>query len=272
MTTEQPTRLVHEDAEFARLVAASHKEAPPSADVERALSLANQLAPASRWTAWRWFGSNLAIGLAVLGAATAGAVAGSRALRAGDAVATSAVAPTAAPDAPSRPSSADPCAPDGTRESDPPATAEQAPAEQAPAVTTISVNDLAAAPPDPVAVGTRRSAAKALASGAALPRLDRAEPSTPSRTTFAEELALVSAARSAIEHGDAPSCMRAVGEYQERFRSGIFAHEIEVLRIEALFASGERERARTSAEQLLAAHPKSPYAERIRLLVERNDH
>ena len=87
--------------------------------------------------------------------------------------------------------------------------------------------------------------------------------------TFREELALVSAARTALETGDASACLRAVDRYDERFRAGIFAQEIEVLRIEALAASGDRTRARALAERFLAVNAKSPYADRVRSLIER---
>jgi hypothetical protein len=63
--------------------------------------------------------------------------------------------------------------------------------------------------------------------------------------------------------------MRTVARYDERFHAGIFALEIEVLRIEALAASGDRAQARSRAATFLAANAKSPYAERVRSLIER---
>jgi hypothetical protein len=253
MTREQLTRLVHEDPEFARLVAASKNEQPPSDQFEKTLSLADEIAAKSRSTSW--LGTNLVIGLAVLGAVTVGVVAGAQALRSGHTSASPVVVPAVPAEQPA------------------PVMGEEA----AP-VLTVSVDDLAAVPLSAVSVATRRPATKAAAPVASAP-VQQAE-STPSRpeasgtarTTFVEELALVGAARSSLEKGDIPSCMRAVGQYQARFGSGTFAHEIEVIRIEALFASGERARAREAAEQFLAAQPKSPYADRVGSLLGRSSH
>src|SRR5262249_17856497 len=49
--------------------------------------------------------------------------------------------------------------------------------------------------------------------------------------TFAEEVALASEARAALESGDISSCLRAVTRHDERFRTGVFAQEIDVIRI-----------------------------------------
>ncbi len=84
-----------------------------------------------------------------------------------------------------------------------------------------------------------------------------------------EELALVSAARSALEANDYASCLRAADRYDERFRSGVLRQEIEVIRITALFDSGERTRGEAPARRFLAAHGASPYASQVRSLLER---
>jgi outer membrane protein assembly factor BamD (BamD/ComL family) len=89
------------------------------------------------------------------------------------------------------------------------------------------------------------------------------------RGTFRDELALVSTARTSLEAGDVATCVNALERYDERFRAGIFAQEIEVLHIEALAASGARAHARTRAEKFLALNATSPYAERVRSVVER---
>ena len=64
--TNGPTRLIHEDPDFARLVAASSAEEPSSDQLEKALSLATGAAASSRWSlAWRGsLASRLAIGSA----------------------------------------------------------------------------------------------------------------------------------------------------------------------------------------------------------------
>ncbi|AKU95954.1 hypothetical protein AKJ09_02618 [Labilithrix luteola] len=124
---------------------------------------------------------------------------------------------------------------------------------------TVSVNDLAAAP---IAAPPQQLAANARAS---VPPERRPKEGT----TFDDELALVSHARAALEAKDARSCLRSVERYEQRFRSGLFAPEVEVMHIEALALSGERVRARTWAERFLTANPTSPYTKRVRSVIER---
>ena len=89
------------------------------------------------------------------------------------------------------------------------------------------------------------------------------------RSTFDEELGLLSAARAGLAANDIPASLRAVERYQTRFPSGLFAEEIEVIRIEALSNSGERARAFALAERFLADNPSSAYAARVRSLAQR---
>jgi hypothetical protein len=126
----------------------------------------------------------------------------------------------------------------------------------------VRVDDLPSAPVVHVAPGVQaRSQPK------------RAEP-TPAeaqatgRGTFSEELALTSAARAALARGDVVSCLSAVDRYQRTFGSGVFAQEIDVIRIEALAKSGERERAHSSAQRFLDTNATSPYADRVRSVFE----
>ncbi|MDF2697715.1 MAG: hypothetical protein K0S65_6098 [Labilithrix sp.] len=239
--TKGPTRLIDQDPGFARLVAASENEEPSSDQLDKALSLATDAAATSRWSlGWRGgLTARLAVGVAAIGIAVLG-IASMRDERASrsDAIQTGLV----------------------------PAPAESvviAPPRREPAVTIVSVHDLAPAPPPKVPArapapggSTRTSSPEGPIAGSA-------------RGSFSDELALVSTARAALEAGDAPACLRAVERYDERFRSGIFAQEIEVLRIEAIAASGEKARARTLAERFLATNGRSPYADRVRSLVER---
>ncbi len=250
---KEPTRLIHEDPGFARLVAASSAEEPSSEQLDKALALATDAAVSSRWSlAWRaGLGARIAIGFAVVGMA----IVGIAELRGEQSPSELGVAPVAV--AASLPT-ASPLAP----------TVEVA-------APTVSVNDLADVPSATVSarrrVATPSSPSHASADdgpfeGAHAQR--GAEPGVD-RGTFREELALVSAARGALETGDVAACMRAVARYDERFHAGIFAHEIEVLRIEAIAASGDRAQARSRAEKFLAANAKSPYAERVGSLIDR---
>lgn len=262
---EEPTRLIHDDPEFASLAAASNNDGPSSAEVDKALALATRTAMTSPRTSWRWFGASLAVGIAVIGTSVIGLVGMPGAAPARDAAVRTSVVTAPAPNTPAA------------------ETLVETP------VMTVSVDDLASAPSAPPAadLSARTSQARAAApavvarSGSPEAQNESAKTSLDSRSdtelgrtdagssTFAEEFALVSAARSALGRGDVPACMRAVDRYGERFRSGMFAQEIEVIRIEALAASGERARAHADAERFLAANARSPYADRVRSLLER---
>ncbi|AKU94244.1 hypothetical protein AKJ09_00908 [Labilithrix luteola] len=237
--TEGPKRLVDLDPGFARLVAASDVERPAQARIDEVLSQASVAAVAPRAISSRWLATGIAVGLAGLSAIAVGTMT----------TRSSSVAGTIEP-APHTMAA-------------PGAVTSEAPAE-AP-VLTVSVEDLAAAPADraPAARSKARATTVGMPAG-----LDVA----PAGSTFDEELALVSAARSSLEKGDSGSTLRAVSTYHERFRDGLFAQEIEVIRIEALAASGESGRAREAAERFSASHPKSPYADRVRSLIGRLRH
>lgn len=220
-----PERMIHEDPGFARLVAASDKEAPSRELLDDALARS-----APRSSRWSWGGPGLAVGIAALGVSVLGI--------------TTMHKETPPPEAPVE-----------TRTVIALPTPPVNPVAEPP-IATISVDDLASAPPE---------RPKIAAPSAPLARA-QADAGSPS---FADELALVTAARSALEAGDATACMRAVDRYDQRFHGGLFAQEIEVLRIEALVTSGERGRARALSNRFLSANPRSPYAARVRSLLER---
>ncbi|MBX3207515.1 MAG: hypothetical protein KF764_20875 [Labilithrix sp.] len=264
---KEPTRLIHEDPGFARLVAASSAEEPSSGQLDKALALASHAAASSRWSlGWRGgLGAHLALGVAAVGVVLAG-VAGIRGARSeSDVAVASAIVAQAVPIAAAPSVALVEAVPGATSPGAPP------PALVELAAPPVSVNDLVDAPRFAAGAPSRssaRSGAEPASADEGTPAALGAEPGAR-RGTFREELALVSAARSALETGDAAGCMRAVARYDERFQAGTFAHEIEVLRIEALAASGERVSARARAERFLATNAESPYAERVRSLLER---
>jgi hypothetical protein len=261
--TSEPKRLFHEDPGVAHLVAASEKDGPSSDQMEKLLSLATDAAIARR-TPWRWAGPSFAVGIAFIGAAVLGISAGSGPSRTEPALANVSFADAAVEALVSE-------------------RTTEAP------VVTVSIHDLAPAPPPssssdlsargsgargPATAVARRIPPPAAphegAAGSQSARQGELPPTGAGHTTFDEELALVSAARSFLQRGDVPSCMRTIETYRERFGSGTFAHEIEVIRIEGMMASGDRARAHAAAEAFLAAHRASPYADRVRSLLERS--
>ncbi|MDB5216106.1 MAG: hypothetical protein JWO86_4033 [Myxococcaceae bacterium] len=236
-----PRRLLHEDPGFARLIDAVRRDAPSEAQMSKALSLASTVAalPGSGSFA-SWLGrASTKIGFTIL--VGVGAILAS--LAASSVTDDQATAPSAAP------------LPSLTVALVQPASVN-APSEAA--VASVRVDDLPSAPVVQVAPAVQAPA-----------HAKRAEP-TPADagSTFSAELALTSEARAALERGDVLACLSAVDRYQRTFRSGVFAQEIDVIHIEALAKSGERERAHASAERFLATNPTSPYADRVRSVLE----
>jgi hypothetical protein len=252
-----PPRLRRDDPGFARLVDAMRKDAPSEAQMDKALSLATKVAalPASPPAA-SWFGrTGSRIGLTFVGvSALIGAVAASS-VRYGQAAAPSAAPSPSLTVATPRPTIV--------------TTSAEA------AVASMPVDDLPSAPVMPAtpAVSGPSRAKRVEPSAVAEARQDAVLPCPPSKCgdaagTFSEELALTSEARATLERGDVVSCLSAVDRYQRTFRGGVFSQEIEVIRIEALAKSGARERAHASSERFLDANPTSPYADRVRSVLE----
>lgn len=237
---QDPPRLIHSNPEFARFVAASNNEEPATEQLEQALSLAAKTAAPTRWSTFRWLAPGLAVSIALIGASVVLSTSHSPERIAIKSPVT--VAPVVAP-------------------------------LEAP-MTTVSVNDLASSSP---ADGVPAAPVESARTPRALPVRAKshvaparvAPSSSADRSTFSEELALVSAARSALEAADVRTCLREVDRYEERFRSGVFAHEMEVIRIEALVGSGERARAELLAKRFLSSNPNSPYADLVRSLTDR---
>lgn len=248
MTTE-PTRLIHEDPGFAHLVAASEEDGPSPAEVDDAVALARRMVSTTRPRSWRWFGS----GAAIVGASMCGLFAASS-IFSGNGTTKDAegMAPLVASIA-SPAVVAPPPEPSATVESIVP-SAEEPPVPAAGSASTIRTAAPRGRPPTSKASDDRPG--KAASAGV-------------ERSTFDEELRLLSAARAGLAASDVPASLRAVERYQARFPSGLFAEEIEVIRIEALASSGERASAHALAERFLADNPSSAYAARVRSLAQR---
>ncbi|MBX3225588.1 MAG: hypothetical protein KF795_34095, partial [Labilithrix sp.] len=141
-----------------------------------------------------------------------------------------------------------------------PAHAESRGAETA----SIRVEDL------PPATSTARREAPP----AATPERDASTASAPRPAdSFREELALVERARAELSRGDASACLRTVDAYGAYVgpNGGVFTQEVEVMRIEALTRSGERRAAQEHGRRFLVDHPASPYAERVRSVLDKTE-
>lgn len=230
---KEPRRLLDDDADFRTLLAAVRKDGPSAVQMDKALSTAADIAradPPSGLTSL--FGrTSVKFGLGLAGVAIlVGAFAVSSRRQTNDSSASHSSPVDAAPTVATAPLANTVTAPEA-------------------AVASVRVDDLPTAMPEP--------------SGPVAHAAARPAPS-PAKDTFAEELALTGAARTALGRGDVASCLAAVERYQQEFRSGVFAQEIDVIGIEALAKSGEHQRARTLAARFLSTNAKSPYANRVR--------
>lgn len=86
--------------------------------------------------------------------------------------------------------------------------------------------------------------------------------------TTADELAAVERVRTQLAGGDARGARRDLAGYRATFVRGRFVEEIDALEVEVLAAEGSRAEAKAKAAEFEARYPSSPYARRIRSVVE----
>ncbi len=80
---------------------------------------------------------------------------------------------------------------------------------------------------------------------------------------LAQEMALLRRAQQALSRGDGAGSQRALDEHARRFPAGKLANEREVTSI-LVACADDRDAGRVALDRYLAAHPSSPYAERLR--------
>jgi hypothetical protein len=117
----------------------------------------------------------------------------------------------------------------------------------------------AAPEPSPAAIEAREPAANPAGRRAVV----RSQPD------ISLEIAALDEARTALRQGRAQDALAALDRYGAEFgRNGGLRVEATVLRIDALLRSGNRARATELANAFLARNPKSPYAARVRALLD----
>lgn len=95
-------------------------------------------------------------------------------------------------------------------------------------------------------------------------------PSMPdARASIQEELSLLDRARVAVRSRDGAGALGLLDEHSQRFSHGVFQPEAQVLRIEALAASGERQRAQALGRSFLQHYSGHPLAEHVSKLIAR---
>ncbi len=90
-------------------------------------------------------------------------------------------------------------------------------------------------------------------------------PEAPTKL-LADEVTLLEQARRAIVGGNAALALRLLDDYAARKKTGVLDREAAVLRIDAMLAKGEPDRAADLARRYLAEHPGDAHARRLREL------
>ncbi len=142
-----------------------------------------------------------------------------------------------------------------------PAAGGRAGRELAPEVPTIAVTDLPSAAAKSTGPVPRES------SRAPVPSAPHDEPGA---LALGAEVALLDEARSALARGDANAALASLARHDREFPGGFLGTEAEVVRIQALLASGRRTEAKSRGDALLAREPNGPQARRVRSILEKN--
>lgn len=90
----------------------------------------------------------------------------------------------------------------------------------------------------------------------------------PGHVSPDDEAVLVDEARAALRRGDAPRALELVRQHERTFSSGDLIEEREVVAVEALAALGAAAQAQNRARRFLARWPSSPYALRVRAVID----
>lgn len=231
------------DADVARLLGSFEGEAPPPGAAAKLLALVDTFEPndegapptPSSWTTLKTAGA--ALGLLVTAGLCLVAVRSEAPKTAGpmDVAQPTAIVRTASP---ARPDSV-----------------ASAAMETAPAEISVPVMAASALPsaPSPRTAATPSSSA------------------VDSKDSFREQLAIVESARHSLSEKKTDECLETLRRYDTKYPSGLFTTEVQVVRVEALLAAGQSEKAFALARKVIAENPRGPYADRLRALLPKAD-
>jgi hypothetical protein len=110
------------------------------------------------------------------------------------------------------------------------------------------------------------SAAEPAAAAEAAPPTELPEP--PRAASIAGEVAEIDRIRSALRQGQARAALSGLEQYFRASPTRVLETEATILKVDALVALGERERARALAREFVSRQPMSRHAERLRQLAE----
>jgi hypothetical protein len=147
-----------------------------------------------------------------------------------------------------------------------PAATAPTPLAPSPSLAPLAPSpSLAPAPLAPAAPSSRRLSQ---ASQARLPR--PAAPPAARHGSLAEERALLAGARTALADGDGDTALAAVERHAREYPDGQLSEERDSLRVRALAASGDHERARAAADEFARLHPRSLFLPAVRAASDGN--
>jgi len=139
------------------------------------------------------------------------------------------------------------------------------PSEAATAVPRAAAPDVAARQTSPSAAAPRAPLTTAAASRVQKSALPAAR--TPELVGLRTEISNIDRARERLQSGNAPAALRELARYEIDFPERQLQLEVLMLRMDAYAQSGQRERARELAEQVLSAHPSPAHAARARAVL-----
>jgi TolA-binding protein len=119
----------------------------------------------------------------------------------------------------------------------------------------VKVEAPAAQEPKPVSVAELAVAEE--------PAPSKPRPAASVAPDLREEIRLLDQARSAVRAGDGGQALALLAKYARRYPRGQFRQEAQVLRVEALEQSGNKQAAVELGKKFVAAHPESPHVERV---------
>lgn len=265
----EPKRLIEDGTTFDRALLHAAREDRPPTDYERRVIAAAALVPAATAVAQPSLVARI-LRPRYLAVLAIGAGAAALATSSMDGAARSSSARQAPHVLPATAQSAAPASEAPANEGEPASARELAEPREAVAVTTPDALPTAPAPSASVAARTiaaptpaATSTAKPSPEVAAAP-VATTTPAPVSGAALEREVELLDSVKRSLRAGENGGAERALDAYDAEFPSGTLAPEAGFLRIRLLLAKGERARAVALGDALLARHPNSVHAKRIR--------
>jgi len=139
--------------------------------------------------------------------------------------------------------------------------------ENAPVIASAAADAPARSPAPAASSLATEAGAPAPGGGRLAASRQRGAPAPAASLGLSEEVEALERARKALSTKSPQAALRELHAYNQRFPHGELASEETVLRVQALLARGQNEKAVALADRFAAAHPESPLASRVQELV-----